>query len=613
MREDGAFARADPVLDFPWSELAEAPVVLSKNRSVSFVPPGDRVLETVLQPGEGRPPTLPLTNARPISPSVAFAATALVLAELVVVTTRFDSEIFAQQGGWWATLLVQARYLPQALVAIATAAVVFAGPKFFQASLLRKAESAETTMSASFSRLLYLAAHFLAFFLFLWLTRAIWEGSSRQSPYAPIWAVGWFCSGLLAMACLVAVVLPPENWLALARRFSHRLPWIIGFGAAVCVAGRLTGTLLVPLHAATFRAAEFLLRRIFEDLEVDQSTGLIGTSEFQVLIAPECSGYEGIGLIWVFLTVYLWVFRRDLRFPAALWLIPLGTVVIWLANVGRIAALVVIGSKLSATVALGGFHSQAGWLAFNTVALGLVVLSRWTRLFRRDQPAENVETQPIVSLTAAYLLPLLALVASMMLATSLSSGKGFDVSYPLRVLAVGLALWFCRKRYGELTFTVSWQAVAVGVLVFVVWVGLEYHQNLGGVTHNESTREFLSGMTSLPWPIPLLWLIARVVGSVVTVPIAEELAFRGYLPRRFLSGDFSSVPPGRFTFASFLLSSLLFGLFHGRWLAGTLAGMAYALVYRRKGNLSEAIIAHATTNALIALQVLTTGAWSLWL
>ena len=32
----------------------------------------------------------------------------------------------------------------------------------------------------------------------------------------------------------------------------------------------------------------------------------------------------------------------------------------------------------------------------------------------------------------------------------------------------------------------------------------------------------------------------------------------------------------------------------------------------RKGNLSEAILAHAVTNALIAVYVLTPGAWSLW-
>ncbi len=51
---------------------------------------------------------------------------------------------------------------------------------------------------------------------------------------------------------------------------------------------------------------------------------------------------------------------------------------------------------------------------------------------------------------------------------------------------------------------------------------------------------------------------------------------------------------------------------HGRWLAGTLAGMAYALALYRRGKIVDAIVAHATTNALIAGFVLATGNWSLW-
>jgi CAAX prenyl protease-like protein len=110
----------------------------------------------------------------------------------------------------------------------------------------------------------------------------------------------------------------------------------------------------------------------------------------------------------------------------------------------------------------------------------------------------------------------------------------------------------------------------------------------------------------------VVWLVFRVVGSVVTVPLAEELAFRGYLPRRLQAADFEAVPLGRFTGLSFLASSVLFGLLHGRWLAGTLAGMFYALALYRRRDLAEPVLAHAVTNALIAAHVLATGNWSLW-
>jgi CAAX prenyl protease-like protein len=69
----------------------------------------------------------------------------------------------------------------------------------------------------------------------------------------------------------------------------------------------------------------------------------------------------------------------------------------------------------------------------------------------------------------------------------------------------------------------------------------------------------------------------------------------------------------RFTWLSFLLSSFLYGALHGRRLAGTVAGMFYAWAMYRRGRVEDAIMAHATTNALIAAEVLIFGHWNLWL
>jgi membrane protease YdiL (CAAX protease family) len=61
------------------------------------------------------------------------------------------------------------------------------------------------------------------------------------------------------------------------------------------------------------------------------------------------------------------------------------------------------------------------------------------------------------------------------------------------------------------------------------------------------------------------------------------------------------------------MSSDLFGMLHGRWLAGTLAGIGYALALRQRGQLLDAVMAHMTTNALIATYLLSQQAWFLWL
>ena len=47
------------------------------------------------------------------------------------------------------------------------------------------------------------------------------------------------------------------------------------------------------------------------------------------------------------------------------------------------------------------------------------------------------------------------------------------------------------------------------------------------------------------------------------------------------------------------------------WSAGTLAGLLYAWAMLRRGRISEAVIAHATTNALIAAYVLIFHRWHL--
>jgi CAAX prenyl protease-like protein len=69
---------------------------------------------------------------------------------------------------------------------------------------------------------------------------------------------------------------------------------------------------------------------------------------------------------------------------------------------------------------------------------------------------------------------------------------------------------------------------------------------------------------------------------------------------------------GKFTWFSFILSSVVFGILHGRWFAGTLAGLVFALVLYRHKRLSDPIWAHAITNGLIAAYVLSTSTWTMW-
>jgi len=183
---------------------------------------------------------------------------------------------------------------------------------------------------------------------------------------------------------------------------------------------------------------------------------------------------------------------------------------------------------------------------------------------------------------------------------------GFNYLYPLRVLAAAGALWFYRRELAALDWKPSLWAIAPGVLVFGLWIALAPPADKG------ADAAFGAGLGSMSAIAAGAWLFFRVAGASVTVPIAEELAFRGYLLRKLIAADFAAVPATQFTWLSLIGSSVLFGLLHGYWLAGTLAGMIFAATLYRRGALADAVAAHATANILLSAYVLATHRWFLW-
>jgi exosortase E/protease (VPEID-CTERM system) len=415
------------------------------------------------------------------------------------------------------------------------------------------------------------------------------------------WLIGWLGLGAATLLLWLCTIAPVRVWRPLVQREYRSMLAASLVGVGVWGSSQFTQELWHPLATATLWIVYALLRLLYTDVIYERAGYTIGTPAFEVEIAPSCSGYEGIGLITLFLALYLWLFRKHLRFPQALWLFPAGILTIWVANAGRLAALIAVGTSVSPDIAVGGFHSQAGWLAFLLVALGLITVAHRVHLF-------TLARRPLLStgtttLATALLMPLLVMLGTMIVTAAVS--HGFDWLYPLRAIAMGVALWSFRRVYRQFTWTWSWQAIAIGGAVFMVWMLLE-------PPGDSSKTAVAHGIASLSGGMAALWVGFRVLGSVLMVPLAEELAFRGYVMRKLVARDFENVPLGHFTWPAFLLSSVLFGVFHGRWVAGSLAGMGYALALTRHGQLADAVLAHMTTNALIAAYVLSHHAWALW-
>jgi uncharacterized protein len=192
---------------------------------------------------------------------------------------------------------------------------------------------------------------------------------------------------------------------------------------------------------------------------------------------------------------------------------------------------------------------------------------------------------------------------------------GFDTRwlYAAQVLlpAAMLAWWW--REYGELskhnapTLVEVLTAVAVGLMVFVLWISLDAPWM---TLDTGSAPPFapLNAQGGLDGPL----VATRLAGAALLVPVMEELFWRSFLMRWIQQPVFDGLQPQQVGLKAVLLSTFVFVLAHTLWLAAIVAGLAYAWLYIRSGKLWSAVIAHAVTNAALGLWVLATRSWQFW-
>ena len=372
------------------------------------------------------------------------------------------------------------------------------------------------------------------------------------------------------------------------------------------------------LQGAAFSEAGALLTLFYPVVVSYPALNLLGTDRFVVEIAGECSGVEGLALVSVFMLVWFVVARSELRIRRALLLVPLALSLVWLFNLVRIVALIAIGDAGYPDAAFNGFHSVAGWVAFNVVSLGFLLVAQRVTWFRRAPTSVPLDVEPgrflgpAVSrnIPAIYLSPFVAITAASLI--SQAGSGGFERLYALRFGAALVLFYVFRNEYRKIDWRFGVLGPVVGLAVAAMWIGLHAVTarwslpGLGGDTIKESLEAWSPGER-------IVWIFFRILAAVVTVPIAEELAFRGFLARRIMDADVETVPYSRLSTLSIAISSVAFGLMHGRmWAPGILAGVAFALVARVRGRLGESVAAHASANLTISVLVLLRGDYTLW-
>ena len=518
----------------------------------------------------------------------------LFVSELIVVSLWLDTNALDGRRGLIGAIGDFGPYILQSLVVFTTVFLAFGYSNVKTALSRIHNQLAGTPIVCS-----YFAAHIAAMLAFAFLSRALFGGA--QGLLGNLIASVWLATGILGIVTALFFFVPPKTVRGLLANTGSA--WIYAASAALLTPGLVIASksLWKPTTALTFEIVKSLLKPFVSGFVADPVTRIIGTQKFTVQIAPSCSGLEGMGLMLIFGVLWLWFFRSDYQFPRALLLIPLGVSLIFLLNSVRIAALILIGDAGARAVATEGFHSQAGWIAFNGVALGLAcVAHRVPWLSSTRTPMQRVENP-----TAGYLVPVLAILAAAMVSRATSGG--FEWMYPVRFVAAAGTLLLFKRQYVRLDWRFGWVAPAVGGIVFILWLSLD---RIAGTPTGTGMAVELAAWSA---PARITWIVIRVLAAVVTVPIAEELAFRGFLLRRVISADFESVSFQRWTVLAVFISSVAFGLLHGdRWVAGSIAGILYAGAQKWRGRIGDAVVAHAVTNALIAVSVLWGGNWSLW-
>ena len=181
----------------------------------------------------------------------------------------------------------------------------------------------------------------------------------------------------------------------------------------------------------------------------------------------------------------------------------------------------------------------------------------------------------------------------------------------LRGLAAAALLALFWRHYTELrqsrlTLRQTLVAITVGAVVFGLWIALD--QPWARLGANRAGYEPLTAGGGIDWARAL----PRLAILILVVPFMEEIFWRSFLLRWIDARDFLGLDARNVSRMALLVTSGLFAVEHSLWLAGLIAGLAYAGLYITTNNLRAPVLAHAVTNGILGLWILATGSWHLW-
>jgi len=235
---------------------------------------------------------------------------------------------------------------------------------------------------------------------------------------------------------------------------------------------------------------------------------------------------------------------------------------------------------------------------------------------------------------APLMLPYMAYLALMML-TDLFPATGIlsHVAIAMHIVGAVWAIRLMRRHWPPLGRNHAFIALGVGLFAAWMWVAGQHWlegftlggQNLGGVLSLGSEWPFVTLVPLDPVDVRNVaadfagggfWVhvVLKIARAVTVVPIVEELFWRGFILRAFVSWDrFETVPLGKFTLFSFLASSLLSVIQHpANCGVSILCWMLFNGLFYWSKSLRCLMLTHGVTNLALYIYVVKTGDWQFW-
>ena len=198
----------------------------------------------------------------------------------------------------------------------------------------------------------------------------------------------------------------------------------------------------------------------------------------------------------------------------------------------------------------------------------------------------------------------------------------YPILYTIKIVLTGLAIVVVWPKISQLPLRPTIWGVVIGVVGGGLWIGICSLKMEGPILaalrlewlQSSATRSAFNPLEQLADHPALAYgfLAVRFVGLVLVIAIAEELFLRGLLVRYFVQDRWWELAFGGTNRLGIALSIVVPMLMHpGEVLAALVWFSLVTWLMLKTKSFGDCVLAHATTNLILGIYVVTSGHWEL--